>query len=436
LFAIVSNADEDVARKGAGRILELFAVDAREEVHDDMTWRLLRPGSQFGLDLKSFFEGELRMNLSRATLEEIATSYFWIVCETTIEEKHARLGRFNHSKLGPVRCSLSNRLPLLERLVAQGKMPITALTDAFDKARNFGDAAFNIGVDTFPRLLKEKPNVGSNDFRQCLIEAIYRVDTEHLFLSMKASIKYDRDDKRNEIKGLAKLLGKDGRARCDAAVAATAFDDVRRTAMRDHFAATASSSHIYSVQRKLISPIAVDTMIMEPRTKMARVMASKEEPLQAIGDIDADVDESANLNADRVYFQITYLRPGQKRLNAAAVGAGGYVDQKHVAVRFLQRVQGVSDRLALMPSPVECCQRRPDVNFFLDAALGDVGDLIEDMTVYKLDTLEWACKVHVDIVDARALNKLVTKMMQAGAYPGNRNIGRLSIEDAEDRVCN
>ena len=92
-----------MARKGAGRILELFALDAREEVHDDMMWRLLSPGSQFGLDLKSFFEGELRMNLSPETLEEIPTSYLWIVCQTTIEEKHARLGRFSHSKLGPVR---------------------------------------------------------------------------------------------------------------------------------------------------------------------------------------------------------------------------------------------------------------------------------------------------------------------------------------------
>jgi hypothetical protein len=381
-MAILSHYDEEVAREGAVIIVDMFSRDPREEVHDEMSWRLLNPASEFGLDLQRFIAGEARANLSPETLFEIAVPFFWIVCETSIEEKHARLARFNHSKLGPVRCSLSNRLPLLERLVTQNKLPVVELIAAFEKARNFRDAAAAIGVDAFPRLLETKPNVGSNEFRECLIQAIYRVDLDHMFQSLKEPIKYDDNRKKKKIAATLKVLARSARTEV------ASLDDVLRTSMRDHFAASSMSSNVFSIKRKLISPVAVDTMITEPRTKMARVLDSKEEPLEATCDVDADMDQAANLDADRLYFQVTYLRPGPKKLNHAAIGAGGSVDQKHVAVRFLERVPGASGGISLLPTPVGSYQRRPEPICFLDTGFADVGAVVLDMMAYRVDTLD------------------------------------------------
>eukprot|EP00972_Heterocapsa_arctica_P037835 5569566-Heterocapsa_arctica.AAC.1 len=123
MFCALAHVKEDVARDFAPKILEAWNQDPRQEVHHRLTWKLMRPGSFFREGLELFIAGTLRRDLPQPFLQQVASFRFPAAVETTIEEKHARVSmakRCHH--VGPVRISLANRLPMLERALRSGSL--------------------------------------------------------------------------------------------------------------------------------------------------------------------------------------------------------------------------------------------------------------------------------------------------------------------------
>ena len=109
-------SDEDEARRRADQMIQQFEKYPRPEAHHPTTVRLLRRGSPFRLDLERFAGGAARRILGREFREEVAIRRFFFSGESVIEEKHRYVSQASAKHwIAPVRVSLSNRLPMLER---------------------------------------------------------------------------------------------------------------------------------------------------------------------------------------------------------------------------------------------------------------------------------------------------------------------------------
>jgi hypothetical protein len=145
---------EEKARDICKLVIQSFNVDPRREAHDERTWKLLRPGSYFAEDMALFCNGASRSDLREASKKQVARFRFPSAVETTIEEKHARvaIARKAHH-LGPVRASMANRLPMLERLLRRGHINIRELLECFEQARSLHSVPGLLGLELHPRLL-------------------------------------------------------------------------------------------------------------------------------------------------------------------------------------------------------------------------------------------------------------------------------------------
>ena len=138
-ISILAHSDEDgVAKPGAARLRDEFRRDPRQDVHHPLTWALFRPGSFFSNGLDKFIEGAGRADLPYPVQVLIAVYKFPPCAETCIERKHwevsDELKKATH--VGPVRISLSNRMPMLETWLATGKCTVDDLLAMFQKARS------------------------------------------------------------------------------------------------------------------------------------------------------------------------------------------------------------------------------------------------------------------------------------------------------------
>ena len=91
------------------------------------------------------------LRCSRNFLLQLATFRLTIVVETTIEAKHSRVAMSQRAHfIGPVRISLSNRLPLLERWLVRKQISMPELVQHFGAARSLARAATLLGLDRHP----------------------------------------------------------------------------------------------------------------------------------------------------------------------------------------------------------------------------------------------------------------------------------------------
>ena len=168
--------DEDRARKIGNKIIELIAQDPRREAHEDLTWKFIRPDSKFKQEFDLFMSGRPRRECSRAFRYQLACWRFGSAVETAIEARHARTTMANRRHhIGPVRFSLSNRLPLLEEKLRKDHIDTSALIECFEQARNWKRAMLSLGLQHHP-VLKSMPRVR----RKQLAQAIYHCTLEDL----------------------------------------------------------------------------------------------------------------------------------------------------------------------------------------------------------------------------------------------------------------
>jgi hypothetical protein len=140
LFCALAHTDEGIARSYGKLIKDAWSQDPRREAHHRITWSLMKPGSAFSQALDAFVAGAARSSLPVEFRMRIASFRFVAFVETTIEAKHARtsLARKAHH-LGPVRISLANRLPFLERSIRTGHIEVEQLIQKFQQARHLAD---------------------------------------------------------------------------------------------------------------------------------------------------------------------------------------------------------------------------------------------------------------------------------------------------------
>ena len=109
---------------------------------------------------------------------------YMFAAETIIEAKHVRgsLARKAHY-LGPVRVSLANRLPLLEKWLLKGQARIADIVDCFGQSRDMQHAAARLGLRRHPSLLDS----GEKEFRTKLAMVLYNCSLSSMYRSFLAA---------------------------------------------------------------------------------------------------------------------------------------------------------------------------------------------------------------------------------------------------------
>ena len=298
------------------------------------------------------------------------------IVETTIEAKHKAVAMESIRGMGPVRVSLSNRLPLLERHVRDDPRYLLRLVECFEEARHFKQIPMLLGLADHPSL-QHLRRMRSSDLVQVLTRIIYRCDLYDVFHDKAEFARQHEIQQNNANRKAAKLVAKEK--------VVVSEGHVWRDAMLQHIRAVFMPDCFYATSRS--------TMTMERLSHylgQSETMAAKRRRLADDGagdlvlDVDglmpdghADAEAAAALAHDRCYFKIRHITPGDRKVARVAVGAGRSLQSTQFAITMhecfpgeIDVVQGghrcrvVSDRLAPRrrgppPQPTRCRCRAP-----------------------------------------------------------------------------
>ena len=283
----VAHHGEDCARQIAKECLRKFDADPRPPpVQHRVTWDLLSPEAGFRSELQKFADGASRWSLNTEFQEQVAAFMFVPVVETTIEEKHARVShQAKRHAIGPTRVSLSNRLPLFERLVLRDPNFITQFLDQFEAARSMRAIPHLLNFDTHPLLLSREMEGGgqTTDLVPLISSIFYHRDLENSYRSLKA---FRRKDDASRGK----------RAREEANMSSTfthaGQDTIIRLAIADHFRQIYEPNTFYGIPAAAeASSQSIEEYFESTGTaaaKRAREKRARSEGLLAIEDVGSE----------------------------------------------------------------------------------------------------------------------------------------------------
>ena len=415
LLAGLAHTSEDTARGIACKILEQWNEDPRPQAHHRVTADLLQPGL-FLDSLRAFANGQEFCQMPRDFQLRVAMWRFVPVVETTIEEKHARvaLSKKRHH-LGPVRISLANRLPLLERWLQRGHVSAQELLSAFEKCRSLKKLPFLLGVEDHPLLVDNYGAQKPAQMRVALAKVIYHCDLQSMYEPHDAASRENFRLKRKAADAQARLVGRQ-------AAGALQFEGVLRNAMVQHMLVKhddAEGTCYYSAPRSCLTFRSVEALLQEPQTKRCR------------GDLDEDVAEANALMpeldvdvpppSEVVTFQIVMKNPNDKKLLRPCVGAGGKLSKGAVVVCHLPMCAGnaLTSEDVLISGTSSATQ---DVSgqFLLSNFHGSVEELQTSMRKWRKPELCWTLQ-EIDVLGMQhgELHDVLDGLVAAGAFQNN-----------------
>ena len=326
-LAGIAHYDEEVARACARQCRNMFDADPREDSHHCLTFSLLQGGCDFRSALDEFCEGSARSDLSQLFLQVIAKFAFMPVVETTVESRHAKVALESQLRLGPVRVSLANRLPLLENKIAREPELLQDLLKHFMHMRHLRCIPGIFNFQGHPHLVERVPERSRpSAYLAPCAAIIYRCNIDSLFESF-------RHEQHGHDKGTAM------RARKRASmVPKQAARPLLGSMALDHFRQLAITDDIFSVPRCAVAlqtladyQSGIDSRPDLGATKKPRLAEPiMDVDMDAFGDLDLDGPVAAGAGAaiiadaaaaagdedlpaaDKVFFRVVKLNPTEK----------------------------------------------------------------------------------------------------------------------------
>ena len=412
LLAGLAHTCQETSRQIGRRILEQWMEDPRPEAHHRITAALLCPGP-FMDSLQDWVAGAELQNLSDIFLRHVAAWRFAPIVETTIEEKHARvsLAKRRHH-IGPVRISLANRLPLLERWVKRGHVSAKELLDFFTQCRSLKAVPSLLNLVNHPALDDEYFKRPAK-MRVKLAAIMYRCDLSDMYKSHDSFAKANEKLKRKAVDQQLKLLD-----RC--AAGALTHETVLRNAMQCHLLALHDENDgacFYSCSSRCLNLQSVSAALSEPLSKQRRLAAGgpRDEEL-----LPPDVD-ICDVPSNSVTFQIVMKNPADKKVIRPSVGAGGRLSKGAVVVshKLLSNTDALTED-ALLVSPSSAAMDDLGGQFLLSGLLGNIDDIQTCMRKWNSVGLAWTLQNSVSYgFEHGHLHDLLQGMVAAGAYEMN-----------------
>ena len=180
LAASLAVADEDRAREWGFKVRDAWRVDPRPEAHDPRTVRLMSPDAVFGQELDKFLDDRTpRRMLHYIFRFELGVFRIGMAVETCIEQRHALSTlELKRHFCGPVRISLSSRLPMTERHIHLGTVSGLDLLHAFTECCQLMKGPSEFGVEMHPSAMGQQT---PSSMRVALAKIIYRCDVFDMY---------------------------------------------------------------------------------------------------------------------------------------------------------------------------------------------------------------------------------------------------------------
>ena len=161
---------------------------------------MLRPGSPFREEMIAFHQGKPRWECSELFLINLGVFRLIPVIETTIEEKHAR-ATFEAARhtIGPVRLSLANRLPLLERSLTRQPELLTQFLQSLERTRQFYKMPSHFGFASHP-IFAEQQSPSTWKLTQHIASILYHCDIEAQTRTLQPAMAVHVKDNRKRIR--------------------------------------------------------------------------------------------------------------------------------------------------------------------------------------------------------------------------------------------
>ena len=421
-LAGLAHCDEARARQCAVHALHMFSLDPRREAHHRLTWQLLANGSPLRVAIDKFAEGEQRASIPVCLLRVVAAFRFVPIVETTIEGKHARLSLESTRHLGPARVSLSNRLRLIERILADSPESSSSFVRCFDTTRRLRSIPALLGFSDHPALApaEGQKRLPLNVLAKRLAEIIYRCDLDSLFRTMHSQQRSHLHQQRIDAQAQARL-----RLQHIPPAGALAEETVRRDCLMNHFRARADPAKIYSL------PLSAATLqpLGSYLAGASSIPSCKRQCVVQPDDLMPDVHEEAVAVAEPpadgppgvpelMYFRIINVSQGSKKFVSIAPGAGRKVQGDAFAVTY-HKVMPTLGATFVQSTPSDFHDRVGKDHVALLTALTDL-PLLEDSFLAwdRAPGLTYILPSLLDCDAAPLLATLVTSMVNAGAVPG------------------
>ena len=409
--------DEVRAKEIGRKAIQLFSEDPRREVHHRITWFWLHPGGLLRYQLDMYVSTDMsRDQVGQPFCRMVAALRFVIVVETTIEEKHAKVtaARRRHC-IGPVRVSLANRLPMLERWIHRGHMTADELLACFDRMRSLNSIVKEFSFELSPELaqrksgavqlssrsLRDPHTVCTSIFYGCSIESMYR--------SLRGAADSDRKAKDKQ------------RRREAAAPEPVCWASVNGRALIDHFAEVLDSNSFYSCPAHALSLETLGNILEQPASKRARLNSDVAlRPEFDLLDPESLEDDPLRGNPqDVIFFQPIFAHAGRKKVVRTSAGAGGRLKQNQILVSVHKPLVGFGSETVLNNRAAAAAGSKMPV-YVLSRFTAD--DVIQTCMIYKSGCQHWTIpglELRPGIEDME-LCLLIRSFMTTGAYPGGR----------------
>ena len=433
LLSGLAHCDEQVARSCGRKAKEAIQVDPRREAHDSITWRLLEPGCPFDMELDRFIAGTPRASLQHFALVVIAGFKFLPVCETTIEAKHGRVSLENRmKKLGPVRVSLANRLPMLEKWLTRGVFSLEDLLNKFEEARQLKATIHTLGIAQHPSM-SNSSGMKSSHMRNRVGKMLYRCDLDNMMFSLKKPMRLHKQKQAAKRVKAARL--------CVSNKEVDTSTCLLQTLMRDHFAVVARDACTFSLPVAHARLQTLTEFLEKPESSKkrghgeSRGSGSDEQVLLP----DHEGDEPVPVDS-RMFFKMLLTNPSAKISVPVVVGAGGLISSNYVAVTFhqSQRQDGLEDSHIISGTPSALGKSR-DAVFLLDLfESAPPEQVLETAAKWNKVSPIWSVKnFHIEGVTLLEIAQVIDTLIKRGAHPGcHSSTSFSSPSEVEENILN
>lgn len=363
-FAVLAHSSEDTARSGGQAIMRIFREAGGDfSGHHRITQRLFSD-TKFVAELGRFCDGCPRGQLDADVLRTIAVWRFVPIVETTIEEKHSRLAlQLKRHGVGPVRVSLTNREPLLERVFSASPIALEDLVREFGRARCIKDIPQLLNFENHPEL--ERIPKTQSKLVPALGKILYRSDLTSLFFSQREVVREAGAKRRLEERQEAQHMPK----RRPVTV-----DSVIKEAIREHFRETAALDCVFSVPAA--GGMEVETLgnfldsSESLEAKRRRILSEVDYREIISADVEVQPSESEGRTAGIMFFKPVMMTPSMKKFLHVAPEAGRRLRREHIAVSIHGiALQSRDGTVMIASTPVGEHSKLDPVSL-----LGDLGD--------------------------------------------------------------
>ena len=420
----IAAVDHDRARACGRKIMAAIEDDPRSDAHHPRTVKLVWESQLFMTGLAEFVAGIPLPTLSREFRHERAKLRIASSVETEIEAKHARTTcERKKAFVGPVRISLANRLPMLERWLSMGHYSGEALYRHFQVARNLSDGAKQLGLHFHPVLFgSSAQDRHPAKMRARLCNVLYHADLETMFLDTSRENKLDGRTNNQRERDAAKLAG--------APRVKMSHDVVIRRTMMDHqqHVFDTENGFFYSVPRYMLNVENLDGVLKTPASKRSKSNGHAAIPVILDAgdvvpyDLDEDVPGAHGNTQQLVFFRCVIARPSKKRTVVVAVGAGSRLDGNQSAVSLHEVLSEDAGGNECVLSGASRSSTN-SASHVVGQMIGATCDIKDHVVKWEKLQQGWAFRGwsfdDMDYKDVLGVSDVVCQLFAAGALPTN-----------------